>query len=571
MNFRFPAAFAAACALALSAPTCLFAGNSSFAGALTEELPTIHCLGFRWVIQGDDNRNAAIKLEYRNKGANDWTRALDLFRVETAALKAVSVPAGSQLFAGSIVDLQEDADYEVRLTLSDPDGGAATKTLQAKTWTEPVAPTPKRTLHVIPGAGGGAGTSGNPFKGLAEADAAAKPGDLILVHRGTYHGTFTLTAKGEPGAPVVFRGAGDGEAILDGGGAQRAVSANSAQDVMLEGLTITNGVWGIVAHGARDFTIRRCLFTSETGISAHSLNQRRIVVLDSTFQGPCKWPRAKGIEAPEGVEVQGDGNIVAYNRIAGMADGISIFRGPTHANDFYNNDISECTDDGIEMDFGGQNNRCFRNRLTNCFQVISVQPYFGGPCYIYRNSIYNAGLEVLKMHNEPSGFLVYHNTFVKAEMPLILATSDTVTRAIFRNNLFVGTRDKYAMEIMAPMVDCDWDYDGFGGGPWGNFGKWNRGVYRTMADMSAKTGIEKHGVLVNPATLFASGVQQPADIDKQFAPTVNDLRLKDGCDAIDKGEPVPNFSDGFKGKAPDLGAYELGDSLPQFGPRPLKK
>lgn len=45
---------------------------------------------------------------------------------------------------------------------------------------------------------------------------------------------------------------------------------------------------------------------------------------------------------------------------------------PGHATDFYNNDISECTDDRIEMDSGGQNTRCFRNRLTNCYQGIRV-------------------------------------------------------------------------------------------------------------------------------------------------------------------------------------------------------
>jgi hypothetical protein len=64
--------------------------------------------------------------------------------------------------------------------------------------------------------------------------------------------------------------------------------------------------------------------------------------------------------------------------------------------------------------------------------------------------------------------------------------------------------------------------------------------------------------------------RQPEDRGVQFLNTKVDLRLKAGCAAIDAGEVLPGFNDGFKGKAPDLGAYEFGDELPQYGPRPEK-
>jgi hypothetical protein len=51
----------------------------------------------------------------------------------------------------------------------------------------------------------------------------------------------------------------------------------------------------------------------------------------------------------------------------------------------------------------------------------------------------------------------------------------------------------------------------------------------------------------------------------------NDLRLTEGSAAVDAGAVLFNVNDGFKGKAPDLGAYELGDALPHYGPRPEKK
>jgi hypothetical protein len=55
----------------------------------------------------------------------------------------------------------------------------------------------------------------------------------------------------------------------------------------------------------------------------------------------------------------------------------------------------------------------------------------------------------------------------------------------------------------------------------------------------------------------------------QFALSVNDLRLRPNCGAIDVGEVLPGFNDNYAGKAPDLGAYELGQPIPHYGPRPV--
>ena len=38
--------------------------------------------------------------------------------------------------------------------------------------------------------------------------------------------------------------------------------------------------------------------------------------------------------------------------------------------------------------------------------------------------------------------------------------------------------------------------------------------------------------------------------------------------AGDAALPLAGLSDGFTGKAPDLGAYEFGVPLPHYGPRP---
>jgi hypothetical protein len=46
-----------------------------------------------------------------------------------------------------------------------------------------------------------------------------------------------------------------------------------------------------------------------------------------------------------------------------------------------------------------------------------------------------------------------------------------------------------------------------------------------------------------------------------------DFRLKAGSAAVDRGVALPNVTDGFTDRAPDLGALELGRPLPTYGPR----
>ena len=58
----------------------------------------------------------------------------------------------------------------------------------------------------------------------------------------------------------------------------------------------------------------------------------------------------------------------------------------------------------------------------------------------------------------------------------------------------------------------------------------------------------------------------PADSPTTVPP--QHLVLARGCPAIDAAAILPNINDGFRGRAPDLGAYERGEPLPTYGPRP---
>jgi hypothetical protein len=62
--------------------------------------------------------------------------------------------------------------------------------------------------------------------------------------------------------------------------------------------------------------------------------------------------------------------------------------------------------------------------------------------------------------------------------------------------------------------------------------------------------------------------QDRATVQKVYRADDLDFRLRSGSSAIDAGTPLPNVTDGFSGRAPDLGALELGSAPPHYGPRP---
>src|SRR6476661_7736097 len=228
---------AALCALPTHAEDRVVAGEPSL------EPPTLISLGIDWPIEGDDNRNASVAVEYRRSGEPTWHRALPLFRLqneqvngrvggpsfvdaanaaESAAALARSSPAvaaanaatttgafafspfsyiAPNMFSGSVFDLAPDTDYELRLTLTDPDGvaGEARRVLRARTRAEPKPAAGGKTYHVYPV--GWSGPKQEPaLTGLMAAYymAAAhfdyqnaypprvQPGDTIVVHAGTY-------------------------------------------------------------------------------------------------------------------------------------------------------------------------------------------------------------------------------------------------------------------------------------------------------------------------------------------------------------------------------------------------
>jgi hypothetical protein len=95
--------------------------------------------------------------------------------------------------------------------------------------------------------------------------------------------------------------------------------------------------------------------------------------------------------------------------------------------------------------------------------------------------------------------------------------------------------------------------------------------YRTLAEYSEATHQDKNSVIVD-YDIFVNvpklDAQDLKNVQKLYKAADVDFRLKPGSAAVDRGVILPNVTDDFSGAAPDLGAIELGQDPPHYGPRP---
>jgi len=561
--------------------------------------PTIRCLGFRWYIYGDDDADATIEVKYRKAGDTGWRNALPMLRVNREVANWDYEPYASEnLFAGSIFNLDPDTEYEVRCTMFDPDGGEADTTVVVRTRPVPVAPKPLRTLHLYPEPRPGVE---NAFSDFNEVVKALNFGDLVLVHGGVHRvgpGGVRIETSGTFDLPIVFRGAGDGEAVIQAEYDSTIFDIRDCRHLFFEDLTIRGGdrpydedrkplsaandtyhlSHAFFADGASWLTVRRCRIENvNTGFYSYSESSEDWYIADNVITGKNEtwYPRRHDNPSHTGVNIYGRGHVVCHNRISRFWDCIAIanYGKPQHdphlqcvAIDFYNNDLSEAVDDGIEADYGCHNIRVFNNRIINAHTGLSAQPTYGGPIYFIRNELYNITSLNLKLHNWCTGLEIYHNTMVSARGAF--RSYERWQNAILRNNLFLGVKG-YAVETGSPHPGTTLDYNGYHRAEEGRFIKWYDGKeyrrYPTLEAFHAGTGFEEHGIMVDYDSFVEAS---PPEEGATYGADFGDLSLKPGSPAVDAGVVLPNINDGYTGEAPDMGCYERGLPKPVYGPRP---
>jgi hypothetical protein len=629
------------------------------AGGLVVEPPTLISLGFEWRIEGDADRDSAVAVAYRRAGERDWRDSLPLLRVQnerTYYVETLSYTAPN-MFAGSLFELDEDTAYEVRLTLTDPDGvsGEAQRVVNVRTRAEPQPFAGGNTYHVYPF--GYQGPKQEPaFTGLLAAyyknalggdwsraaPPRVQPGDTLLVHAGEYKdfdrfsysheirtqygtccgtpwdGTFYLTQDGTAERPIAIKAAGDGEVIFDGDGNNVLFNVMGADYTYFEGITFRNTNLGIEAGqksiaGAVGLTVKHSKF-DQVGVAIHSdwSASKNFYIADNVMNGRNDptyligwfsippWNSVEGflekqrMKSYYAVSIYGSGHVLAYNRVTNFHDGIdhATYGMPDDwpntprdrmpvSNDIYGNDVSNMHDNCFETDGGMHNQRLFRNRCFNAgVGAMSPQPIFGGPVYFIRNVVYNSVYGPLKIQADPSGILVYQNTYI-GEIQQITPASNMH----FRNNLIIGTKARpvlFAIDTHTPWSSSD--YNGFHVNEGAEYSfQWNsppaggavdytsaREVrrFKTLAEYQRATGQDRNSRAVDYSVFVNAAPPDLTNPTKLASPNDVDLRLQPRSRAVDGGMVLPGLTDGFTGRAPDLGAYEVGAELPHYGPRP---
>jgi hypothetical protein len=561
------------------------------------------------------------------------------------------------MFAGSVFELDEDTAYEVRLTLTDPDGvgGEEQRVVNVRTRAEPQPFAGGNTYHVYPF--GYQGPKQEPaFTGLLAAyyknalggdwsraaPPRVQPGDTLLVHAGEYKdfdrfsysheirtqygtccgtpwdGTFYLTQDGTAERPIAIKAAGDGEVIFDGDGNNVLFNVMGADYTYFEGITFRNTNLGIEAGqkniaGAVGLTVKHSKF-DQVGVAIHSdwSASKNFYIADNVMNGRNDptyligwfsippWNSVDGflekqrMKSYYAVSVYGSGHVLAYNRVTNFHDGIdhATYGMPDDwpntprdrmpvSNDIYGNDVSNMHDNCFETDGGMHNQRLFRNRCFNAgVGAMSPQPIFGGPVYFIRNVVYNSVYGPLKIQADPSGILVYQNTYI-GEIQQITPASNMH----FRNNLIMGTKARpvlFAIDTHTPWSSSD--YNGFHVNEGAEYSfQWSsppaggavdytsaREVrrFKTLAEYQRATGQDRNSRAVDYSVFVNAAPPDLANPTKLASPDDVDLRPQPRSRAVDGGTVLPGLTDGFTGRAPDLGAYEVGAELPHYGPRP---
>ena len=241
------------------------------------------------------------------------------------------------------------------------------------------------------------------------------------------------------------------------------------------------------------------------------------------------------------------------------------------------------------------NVRVMRNLMVNsASHPFCNQPAIGGPIYWIRNIAYHAPGGSTRMTNGAAGVLFYNNTI------LTETSAGSSANVHWRNNLMLG--ENSAPAIFSVNTNTNYsssDYNGFRPNAGAAFSfEWNsprtgtladygglisgggRGStsntslearrFPTLTDYSAGTHQDLHSVavdydvFVNVPRLDAKDLKK---VQMVYKAEEFDFGLKSDSAAIDRGVALANVTDGFAGRAPDLGALEYGQAPPHYGPR----
>jgi len=546
------------------------------------------------------------KIEYRKSGETTYRRGHDFVRYD-----------GNHM-ATSLFGLDLASTYELKITLTDPDGVSGTNpvTSSVKTKKEYALPKPLRVVKVSTQAQ------------LDSALGKAKPGDEIRLAAGTYAKGIHIygTKSGTAANPITVTSQGTAKPVIKG---------TSDGGIELEGLSyyVFNNLEvhnesgdGIGMRGCHDIVVRQCYvhdsrpgdYTNnifiQHGEEASPAYTGNYLILNNKI-GDNVHAKVDENQGPgaTNVNVAGQsyfGICVAYqpggfltirgNTIYGTVDGIhccgdeggSPVMDPNDLDvlgtwrdqnlDVYDNVIYDCKDDGIECDGHMTNGRIFRNRIGKCENAFSMAPFYPGPLFVIRNYAHGFHQGSFKQNTGVEGItrnvLIYHNTIMEKtrgttahcgdEHCLYRGEPALEQNFVYKNNIFYARGRVYNGDMYTAdnyhkndVFDYNLMYSTRQSDKTYVY-KWvcsygdslNNTRYTSFAAFKAAVKQEKNGKWGDPKLVTSLLKGYPKNSK------LLDLKIQAGSPAIDAGVVIPGINDKYSGKGPDIGAYEKGTS-----------
>ncbi|MFJ8822993.1 carbohydrate-binding protein [Streptomyces sp. NPDC102467] len=230
-----------------------------------------------------------------------------------------------------------------------------------------------------------------------------------------------------------------------------------------------------------------------------------------------------------GIEVNGSGQTVTHNTVrrtgrSGIDTAWQLNGVPFHDNRIAYNDLSE----GMRSSRDGSS-------FYVCCNLDAT-----GTSVDHNTTHDHDGQIGYYVDNSSANFSLHHN----------------VAWNIGRNGSFfnahgassVGNRDQnssYGLGITGPTIRMNGSLDASG---------------TVFSNNIVRQSVEITGGPGDPPAVARTNLTPPAD-PRYEDPLNGELWLRDGSPAVDAGETVPGVTDGYRGAAPDQGAYEYGDAI----------
>jgi len=212
--------------------------------------------------------------------------------------------------------------------------------------------------------------------------------------------------------------------------------------------------------------------------------------------------------------------------------------------DIYYNHIHHISDDALEPEGACVNHRFHNNIVDTILVGVSLAPVTQGPVWVLHSQFTNyTGTSFKWDLNSDGVVLIYHNTsWTNAKDLNAMSMIHPVHNSVMRNNIFQG--NGYAFqEPFTGSTGHNWNNDNWytTRGSNGPHFMWEKIPYNNIAALCAATNLECNGYEDPP------GLTNPGSGDFTLLPTSPN---------VDRGVVIPGINDGFKGNAPDVGAFE---------------